>query len=107
MLNVKSLADNRIVLNLGESQQFKVFFLASQNEIHVHDLEHKKRASQETGAESQRKKVKVIDIRHSSAELHHDSKSLGELNWKEIIRKGPVKHHPRIPSEELAFRSFQ
>lgn len=77
MVNVKPSADDRIVL-LGESAIKSVLFLASQNEIHVHDPEHKRRASQETGAESQRKKVKVIDIRHSSSELHHDSKSLGK-----------------------------
>lgn len=70
---------------LGEPAIKSLFFLALQNEIHVHDPEHKRRASQEIGAESQKKKVKVIDIRHSSSELHHDSKNFGKLNWNWLI----------------------
>ena len=56
-----------------------LLLLFSQSEIHAHDPEHKKRAAQETGAESQKKKVKVIDIRHSTSEqLHQESKNLGK-----------------------------
>ena len=52
-----------------------------QTEIRPHDSENKRRASQETGAESSKKKVKVIDIRHSSSEVHQESKSFGKLDW--------------------------
>ena len=79
MLHVKPSGHNRVVILGGPSIQ-SLFFLNWQNEIHVHDPEHKRRTSQETGAESQRKKVKVIDIRHSSSEFHHDTKNLGKLN---------------------------
>ena len=55
------------------------FMSCFQTEIRPHDSENKRRASQETGAESSKKKVKVIDIRHSSSEVHQENKSFGKL----------------------------
>lgn len=55
------------------------FGLLPQNEKHPPDVERKRSASQETGDESQKKKIKVIDIRHSSSE-NQDSKIHGTFN---------------------------
>lgn len=71
-----------------------------QTEIRPHDSENKRRASQETGAESSKKKVKVIDIRHSSSEVHQESKSFGKFDWNYLNLTPPSaplgKRFPRM-----------
>ena len=66
---------------LRRNFQTKIYMSCFQTEIRPHDSENKRRASQETGAESSKKKVKVIDIRHSSSEVHQESKSFGKFDW--------------------------
>ena len=70
-----------------------------QTEIRPHDSENKRRASQETGAESSKKKVKVIDIRHSSSEVHQENKSFGKLDWNYLnLTPPPVPLGKRFPT---------
>lgn len=52
-----------------------IFLQISQNDVHPTGVERKRSASQETGSESQKKKIKVIDIRNGSSE--QESKSHG------------------------------
>lgn len=76
-----------------------------QTEIRPHDSENKRRASQETGAESSKKKVKVIDIRHSSSEVHQESKGFGKLDWNYLNLTPPSaplgKRFPTFPPPSL------
>ena len=73
-----------------------------QTEIRPHDSENKRRASQETGAESSKKKVKVIDIRHSSSEVHQESKSFGKLDWNYLNLTPPsAPLGKRFPTSQM------
>ncbi|XP_027059509.1 retinoblastoma-binding protein 5 homolog [Pocillopora damicornis] len=73
-----------------------------ETEIRPHDSENKRRASQETGAESSKKKVKVIDIRHSSSEVHQESKGFGQPKEPSIQKDPPSVDTPPTVPETVA-----
>lgn len=75
----------------GWTQEF------SQNDVHPTGVERKRSATQESGSESQKKKIKVIDIRNGSSE--QESKSHG-------INKSSPQSKP-FQSEETPVRNLE
>lgn len=70
-----------------------------ETELHPADPERKRSASQDTGTESQRKKVKVIDIRNSSSE--QDSKIPGKHKISPKSKPSPCEEMPAADQESV------